>query len=148
MVEKGLVARSFRYMATEYFLAEGALPERDFLTVHFFLHGHSLELGFKAFLSTNDRGIEELKLDFGHSLEKLLQECVTAGLAAFFTDIAGLQECVRMIDKDYARKQFEYSEKAMLILPELAAVRKLVGELLAATKTAERNWESDRTTNT
>ena len=136
MVEKWLVVKNFWCMSLDYFEAETALPSKgEFGLVRYYLLCHSLELGFKAFLTDKGRTIKALRQkEFGHNLEILLKECEANGLAESFVDITGLHQLVKMLNKYYAEKEFEYGEIPSYELPDLVHIRRSVKELIAVTK--------------
>jgi hypothetical protein len=136
MVKKWLVVKSFWCMGLDFFMAETALPpEGEFGLVRYYLLCHSLELSFKAFLSDKGKNIKELsKREFGHNLEMLLVECEANGLAQPFLDPTILQQQVKVLNKYYSDKQFEYGEIADYELPNLTHLRGAVSALITATK--------------
>ncbi len=135
MVERWLVVKSFWCKANEFFSAETYLPKKSVPIVHFYLLCHSLELCLKAFLA--DKGIPRKRLarePFGHDLDRLFQECEKHELGAIFIGMTDIQELVISTSKDYDDKQFEYSDKGRLELPNLKKSRESVHALLIATK--------------
>jgi hypothetical protein len=69
--------RVFHLYASE-FLAASTKTRRGLVRAH--LLGHSLELLLKTYLLTRGTTAKQLKVRFGHDLEKLAKECKEAGL--------------------------------------------------------------------
>ena len=98
--------------------------------VKFYLLGHSIESSLKAFLLAKDFTETQLKNEFGHNLEALLDLSVINGLNEIVALTNEDVESIKILNLYYSKKEFEYFKgdgktvPAYIVIEEIA--RKLV----------------------
>lgn len=73
-----------------------------------FLFGHSIELSLKAFLLACGMTRNELKKNFGHNLEALLDESIKRGLEKEISIEDVERGVLQLLNKEYQSKRLEY----------------------------------------
>jgi hypothetical protein len=87
-------------------------------TAFYFLYGHSLELSLKSYLYSKGFNIKQLK-NIGHNLETALEKCINTGFEALITVDSDYLKTVKMINKYYSTKEFEYMVRTEKTFPSL-----------------------------
>ncbi len=98
--------------------------------VDYYLICHSLELGFKAFLSTRSFTLESLKNHIRHDLKRLLDESLLGGLQDHVSLSDNQIAALRMIGPIYKGKQLEYVEPGPKTLPDWELLRSAADSLV------------------
>jgi len=98
--------------------------------VDYYLICHSLELGFKAFLSTRSFTLESLKNHIGHDLKQLLDESLLGGLQGHVSLSDNQIAATQMIGPMYKGKQLEYVKPGPKTLPDWELLRSAADSLL------------------
>lgn len=99
-----------------------------------FLFSHSIELSLKAFLLACGMARGELKRNFGHNLEALLDEAIKQGLEKEISIEDVERGVLQLLNVDYLSKRLEYLDTGgmysfPLIHIAVQLTRKLVNEL-------------------
>jgi hypothetical protein len=98
----------------------------------YFLVGHSMELGFKAYLRVRKTPLSALQRKFGHNLEKLQKKAVAEGLNLDGGFSAKDLAVLHLLNAHYADKRFEYFRRGYRQLPRLPDVGSLAVRVLNA----------------
>lgn len=100
---------------SDFLRAARALPPREgFSPVAYYLCCRSVELTLKAFLRTKGVPIAKLRSprNFGHNLERLLDEATRLDLLSVVRLSKDHQAAIRLANKYYQSKLFEYLDDA------------------------------------
>jgi HEPN domain len=120
--------RPIQYLdfADQFYSAFHQLPERPppFSWPRYFLLCHSIELALKAYLAQVGATLEQLKYDFGHKLDKLVDEAVKKGLPLPTTT----QETIKLLNKAHTEFRHRYPGEGTVYVIEhfIPAVRELL----------------------
>ena len=96
--------------------------------VKYFLLGHSLELGFKAFLYKKGTSLYDLIYKLGHNLVKCKKLSQKNGLAGL---IGKDKEVIRMLNSYYSKKEFEYIVQGFKNWPSFEDTENLAEKILS-----------------
>lgn len=110
-IKERMAPLALHFYAEQYLAAAKALPVPDvpFEPVRPYLVCHSIELGFKAYLSLKGHQMVSLSEGpFGHKLNTILDEAVTKGLLELISLSKAHREAISAAETYYAGKVFEY----------------------------------------
>ena len=97
----------------------------------YYLVGHSIELALKSFLLAKGYKITELrKRNYGHNLETLLAEARRRKLGREVKLSRYEDEAIKLLNKTYNTKKFEYMEYGNYHLPEYWYIHKVAQKLV------------------
>jgi hypothetical protein len=99
----------------------------------YYLYSHGIELTMKAFLRARGVSVKELSNPrrFGHSLQKLWDECLARDIVVNPAPMHVIAEVVSLLEPYATSYQFRYIQTGLKTLPSLPDVR-LAAEKLAA----------------
>jgi hypothetical protein len=103
--------RPIQYLdfADQFYIAFHQLPQRPppFSWPRYFLLCHSIELALKAYLAQVGAALEQLKRDFGHKLDRLVDEAVKKGLPL----PTATQETIKLLNKAHTEYRHRYPDE-------------------------------------
>lgn len=118
-INKRTTPQGMVYFAKDYLKAYLLVKEKEpdfrkFFHVRFFLLCHSIELSMKAYLKLKGYSAKNLIYDFGHDLEKLIDELYSKHEIIFGKEFV---MAISMANRYYLSKQFEYFQSGSKELP-------------------------------
>jgi hypothetical protein len=111
----------------------GQLRLRFATLIHFHLHCHSVELALKAFLRATGTGTEDLRRQFGHNLQRLLDAAFAVGLT-LGADKGRVRAVVEWLNIHGRAQTFRYFESGYMQLPSLEDVQQSNSYILLAVR--------------
>ena len=105
-------------------------PNLKCFKARYFLLGHAIETGLKAFLFLHGRSIDHLK-DLGHNLSGALQEAESFSFSCLNDTEESL---ITDLNEHYLKKYFEYEEVDYSKLPIMRELQILTGKILKEVK--------------
>lgn len=101
----------------------------------YYLIGHAVELGLKAYVLQQGGSLDHLKA-IGHRLCRAHDEARKAGLAAHFHASEVEVNALRILDALYSDKQFEYIETGGKTFPDFGLMQTFARNLLIGVSNA------------
>lgn len=128
-----------------YNIINNSKPEpSDLLNIKFFLLCRSIEYSLKAFLLDCGYVENELKLKFGHDLDKLLSDVIkklkSIQVVLYMVSEAD-ESVINKISKIYKCKEFEYFKEGVKVVPWLIDLQSTAKNF---NKNLQKNLEFDR----
>lgn len=96
----------------------------------YYLLGHALELGLKAYLLERGSSLVHVKDDLKHNLERCLAEAEDTGLSARVPLTDEDRGVIRVLNSLYWGKQFEYIETGAKTFPIFGSIQSVASRLL------------------
>lgn len=88
----------------------------------YYLYFHSIELAIKSFIYLKIECKGELR-NIGHNLNIAWQKASELGIEKIYPENRQLQECIRMINHTYHKKELEYFFEGFKQLPSIESVK-------------------------
>lgn len=98
-----------------------------------YLLGHATELGFKSFILSKGRSLDDLK-QLGHDLDAGMRSAIDAGLSAVFEVTDRDRAIVALLNPYYRAKEFEYRITGAKQYPTARDLISMLERLLRATR--------------
>ena len=102
-------------------------PNLKYFKARYFLLGHAIETGLKAFLFLHGRSRKNLRDKKGHDLYKILRDAKSLGFLCL-NDAEG--KMITDLNKYYSNKDFEYEEMDYSRLPTIKDLQFLSKKIL------------------
>lgn len=112
----------------------GLQPRREIVAPIPFLYliGHSIELTLKSYLLNNGVSLRELRVIYGHDLERCLKRAEEIGLLAMVTFNTAEGGTFELLNKLYSTKQLEYIVTGPKHFPLVGPLHEFANKLLEA----------------
>ena len=129
----GIVIERLNENETPRAIAQGLVTSRP----AYYLIGHGIELGLKAFLRSKGVTRNELKGPLNHNLEKCLKEAEKRGLPEITETLGDL---LPVLNDSYKAKELEYMEyEGMKLMPKLGVLHAKAADFIDSITLSDRD---------
>lgn len=134
----GMLRYAFEFYAAGMAADDVLIEDREYEQMPaipvFYLVGHAIELGLKAFLLQQGVTLNEIRdpKKYGHNLQPAYEEALQRGLDKHFIAPGESEAAFKILDVLYSSKEFEYVETGSKVFPVFGQLQAFASPLLVA----------------